>query len=73
MAVDPFFPEPPSRRLHSDILPENHFELIFHELVDGPLLLSRLGSRADQLSYEDPAVRDLQPDEDILSECEDGC
>lgn len=71
--MDPFFPEPPSRRLHTEVLSENHFELIFHELVDGPALLGLLGDQAAQLSYEDPSIRDLQPDEDILSEHEDGC
>jgi len=54
------------------VLSENRFELIFHELVDGPLLKDRLGDKISQLAYADPALQDLPPDEDILSETE-GC
>lgn len=64
--------EPPSRRPPLEVLSENRFELIFHELVDGPLLQQCLGSKMSQLAYEDPALQDLPPDEDILSEAE-GC
>lgn len=76
IAVDPFFPEPSSRRAQSqEVLSENKFELIFHEEVDGRRLIERLGERAAALQTDDPALRDV--DEEPLQRPEmqdtDGC
>ena len=74
IAIDPFFPEPPSRKSSSEVLSENRFELIFHECTDGPILEKALGARFDDLAFDDPALKDLPPDEEILSEGEaEGC
>lgn len=59
MAVDPFFPEPPSRRCVSmETMAENRFEMVFHEVVDGGKLRERLGSRLELLAVEDPNARE---------------
>lgn len=57
-----------------EVLAENRFELIFHSCVDGQRLRERLGDKFEALAYEDPALHDLPPDEEILSEGEtEGC
>jgi tubulin polyglutamylase TTLL1 len=57
IAVDPIFPEPlhsPKRfqgSLLQDLIPENKFELVFHEAVDGKEFLSFLSSKGTLENY----------------------
>ena len=52
IAIDPIFPEPPHNlkktqaSLFQDLIPENKFELIFHEAVEGKRFLESLSQSA---------------------------
>ncbi|OMJ67979.1 hypothetical protein SteCoe_34699 [Stentor coeruleus] len=60
IAIDPLFPEPVNpKRLSTEVLSENKYELIFHSLIDGVNLVNLIKSR-DKLE-EFTAV-----DEDLL-------
>ncbi|OMJ68400.1 hypothetical protein SteCoe_34156 [Stentor coeruleus] len=60
IAVDPIFPEPlhsPKKAqasLFQDLVPENRFELIFHEAIDGKALLEDLKSRGTLENFVRP-------------------
>ena len=57
IALDPIFPEPPhspkrsQASLFQDLMPENKFELIFHEAVEGKQLLDLLIARGTYEKY----------------------
>ena len=55
---------------NQDILPENRYELIFHELVDGKALLDTLGEGVSALQVKNEELEDLS-DEEVISDEED--
>ena len=72
IAIDPIFPEPEGfqrkkplnvHQIMEQCLPENTFELIFHELVDGPKLYNRLAGDMSPLTEEDPCLIELSDEE----------
>ena len=76
LAIDPFFPEPSSRRGNAqDSISENKFELIFHELVDGQALKDQVGNSIGDLAVDDPTLKDVEEESEDRGECEDadGC
>ena len=58
-----------------DALAENKFELIFHELVDGPKLKDTLGSKMQELARDFPELKDLDEEMEVCvrEENEEGC
>jgi tubulin monoglycylase TTLL3/8 len=42
IAVDPLFPEPNSKKVNTEVMSENKYELIFNSLIDGRELLNQL-------------------------------
>ena len=71
IAVDQIFPEPlTSKRVSTEILPENRFELIFHEYIDGPELVNIVRERntLDILLGEDKEIADIAEIEDGVQE-----
>ena len=71
IAVDQIFPEPlSSKRASTERLPENRFELIFHEYIDGPELINIVRERntLDILLGEDKEIADIAEMEDVQDE-----
>lgn len=71
IAVDQIFPEPlSSKRASTELLPENRFELIFSEYIDGPELINivREKNTLDILLGEDKEIADIAEMEDGVQE-----
>jgi hypothetical protein len=71
IVLDSIFPEPPNPvKKSSESLPENRWELLFNEIVDGAALLEELTAKGTQalVLEEDPSLRLLADDEDLHSD-----
>ena len=76
LTIDVLFPDPGKKKRkpvakNLDILPENRYELIFHELVDGKALMDRLGERVSALNEKNEELDDLSDEEAYSDEEED--
>ena len=84
IAVDPLFPPNDGFSMKKgsigvDICPENRYDLIFDERVDGPGLLAKLGNIGEKEKEEIQSINELQGSDDEAEaenegpdECQDG-